>query len=174
MKKLKDIDYKIISELMKNSRISDRKLAKVVGVSQPTVSRRRTLLQKEKLLEFTAIPDLAKFGFEIMAFSFYSWTPEATGEMMENQEEIFKRLATFLSKHKNIVFTSFGRGFGMDRMMIAFHKSYADYARLMQEVKQEWGKYLRESCSFTVSTKEDVVGRQFTFKHLAEYIYEKR
>lgn len=53
MKKLKDVDYKIISELMKDSRISDRKLAKAVGVSQPTVSRKRALLQKEELLDFT-------------------------------------------------------------------------------------------------------------------------
>jgi len=36
MKKLKDVDYKIISELAKNSRTSDRKLAEIVGfLSQP-------------------------------------------------------------------------------------------------------------------------------------------
>ena len=174
MKKLKDVDYKIITELMKNSRISDRKLAKAVGVSQPTVSRRRALLQKEELLDFTAIPDLTKFGFELMAFNFYSWTPEATGELVENKEEILNMLTTFLSRHKNIIFTSNGRGFGMERMMISVHKSYSDYVRLMHEVGQAWGKYLQENNSFIVSLKEDVVGRQLTFKHLAEYISESR
>ena len=159
---------------MKDSRISDRKLAKAVGVSQPTVSRKRALLQKEELLDFTAIPDLAKFGFELMAFNFYSWTPEATGDLMENQEEILNMLTTFLSRHKNIIFTSNGRGFGMERMMISVHKSYSDYVRLMHEVGQAWGKYLQESNSFIVSLKEDVVGRQLTFKHLAEYISESR
>ena len=170
MKKLKDVDYKIISELMKNSRISDRKLAKIVGVSQPTVSRKRAMLEREKLLDFTAIPDFSKFGFEIMAFSFYSWTPEAAGELIENRDAIMKKLATFLLKHKNIIFACKGRGFGMERMMISLHESYTDYVKLMHDVGQVWGKYLSQSNSFIVSLKEDVVGRQFTFKYLAEYL----
>ena len=62
----------------------------------------------------------------------------------------------------------------MQRMMISVHKSYSDYVRLMHEVGQAWGKYLQESNSFIVSLKEDVVGRQLTFKHLAEYISESR
>jgi DNA-binding Lrp family transcriptional regulator len=37
---MKDIELKLISELMLDSRRSDRELAKVLGVSQPTVSRR--------------------------------------------------------------------------------------------------------------------------------------
>ena len=36
---LKDVELKLFSELMKNSRRSDRELAKVIGVSQPTVTR---------------------------------------------------------------------------------------------------------------------------------------
>jgi transposase len=51
MTKLKDVDFKIIFELMKNSKISDRELAKKIGVSQPTVSRKRAKLEKEGLLE---------------------------------------------------------------------------------------------------------------------------
>jgi len=33
MEKLKDIDYKILFELMRNSKVSDRELAKKSGVS---------------------------------------------------------------------------------------------------------------------------------------------
>lgn len=55
--KLKNIDYMILSELIKNSKTSDRKLAKIVGVSQPTVTRRRINLEKEGLLEYTITPN---------------------------------------------------------------------------------------------------------------------
>jgi len=55
--KLKNIDYMILSELIKNSKTSDRKLAKIVEVSQPTVTRRRINLEKEGLLEYTIIPN---------------------------------------------------------------------------------------------------------------------
>lgn len=174
MKRLTDIDYKIISELIKNSKISDRELAKSVGVSQPTVSRRRARIEQEELLDYTAIPDFEKFGFEIMAFSFYSWTPEANKERVQNQEEILKKLHAFLSEHLNIFFSSNGRGFGMERMMISLHKSYTDYVKLMNDVQEEWGLYLNKSDSFLVSLKEDVVGRHLNFKRLGEILSRGR
>ena len=47
MKDLKPIDYKILFELMKDSHRSDRQLAKALGVSQPTVTRRRAMLRRK-------------------------------------------------------------------------------------------------------------------------------
>ena len=170
---LKALDYKIICELIKNSKISDRNLAKIVGVSQPTVTRRRTKIEKEKMLDYTAIPNFSKLGFEILAISFYSWTPEANKKLSENKDKIRNKLHTFLSKHKNIFFTANGRGFGMERVMISVHKSYSDYVKLMQSVSQEWGGYLSQSTSFIVSLTEDVEGRELSFGHLAEYLVEK-
>jgi len=174
MTKIKDIDLKILSGLMKNSKISDRKLAEIIGVSQPTVTRRRAKLEKEGMLEYTAIPNFAKLGFEIVAISFYSWTPEATSKLSENQEEILNKLSAFLSKHKNILFTSNGRGFGMERVIISVHESYSDYAELMNAVNMEWGSYLDQAKSFIISTQVDIVGRHLGFKYLAEHIVEKR
>ena len=173
MTKIKDIDFKILSWLMKNSKISDRKLAKIIGVSQPTVTRGRAKLEKEGMLKYTAIPNFAKLGFEIIAISFYSWTPEATCKLSENQEEILNKLSAFLSKHKNIIFTSKGRGFGMERVMISVHESYSDYTELMNAVNMEWGSYLDQTKSFIISTKIDIIGRHLGFEYLAEYIVEK-
>jgi len=171
--KLKDIDLRILSELMKNSKISDRKLAGIIGVSQPTVTRKRAKLEKEGMLEYTAIPNFAKLGFEIVAISFYSWTPEATSELSENREEISNKLSAFLSKHKNIIFTSNGEGLGMERVMISVHESYSDYVRLVNAVNREWGRYLDKSESFIISTQVDIVGRHLGFKYLAEHLVEK-
>jgi DNA-binding Lrp family transcriptional regulator len=36
---MREIELKVLSELMKNSRVSDRELAKKIGSSQPTVTR---------------------------------------------------------------------------------------------------------------------------------------
>jgi DNA-binding Lrp family transcriptional regulator len=44
---MKDVELKLISELLKDSHRSDRELAKAVGVSQPTVSRLISKLRKE-------------------------------------------------------------------------------------------------------------------------------
>ena len=44
---MKDRMMKVLLELLKDSKRSDRELAKVLGVSQPTVSRTRWRLVKE-------------------------------------------------------------------------------------------------------------------------------
>ena len=44
MSAIRDVEWKLISELIKNSRKSDRALAKAIGASQPTVSRLRSKL----------------------------------------------------------------------------------------------------------------------------------
>ena len=171
--KLKDLDLRIMCELMKNSKVSDRKLAKITGVSQPTITRRRARLEKDGMLEYTAIPNFVKLGFEIFVLSFYSWKTEATTRLAhEDSEKIMGKLSAFLSKHKNIIFTSNGRGFGMQKMMISVHQSYSDYMELVQAVNLEWGAFLSKSDSFIISLKTDVAGRTLGFKYLAEYIVE--
>jgi DNA-binding Lrp family transcriptional regulator len=66
MKELKPLDYKLLSELIKNSRRSDRELAKAIGVSQPTITRRRALIEKELIDGYTAIPKWEKLGYELL------------------------------------------------------------------------------------------------------------
>jgi len=58
---MKNVEWKLISELMKDSRRSDRELAQAIGVSQPTVSRTIKKLEKEGYIkEYTIIPDFHK------------------------------------------------------------------------------------------------------------------
>jgi len=70
MDELKSIDYELLWELLKNSRRSDRELAKALRVSQPTVTRRRANIEKKFIDGYTAIPKWEKIGFEIVAFTF--------------------------------------------------------------------------------------------------------
>jgi len=175
MMKLKDIDFKIIFALMKNSKISDRELAKTVGVSQPTVSRRRARLEKEGLLDYTAIPDFRKLGFQIMAFSFSKWTPEALAELLD-KEDFVKQVQRFFSRFPNVIFaTTGGSGLGgMDSASISVHKDYNDYTKFMKEIKKEWGKNVAAFDSFIFSLGSDDVVRPITFKYIGEYINKSR
>jgi DNA-binding Lrp family transcriptional regulator len=164
MKKLKGIDYSIIAELLKNSRISDRKLAKKIGTSQPTVTRRREHLEKELSIDYTAIPDFGDLGFEILAFTFASWNHEAYAD------ERVPEAISFLSDHPNILFVSTGSGMNSDRICISIHKDYGDYSKLMNELRTEWGKYFTTLSSFIISLKSDNILRQHNLKQLGLYL----
>ena len=68
---MKEIVLKLIAELLKDARKSDRDLAKAIGVSQPTASRIRTRLEQEGFVrEYAMIPDFRKLGYEIIAVTF--------------------------------------------------------------------------------------------------------
>ncbi|MCJ7633616.1 winged helix-turn-helix transcriptional regulator [Candidatus Bathyarchaeota archaeon] len=68
---MKDVELKLIAELTKNSRRSDRELAKQLRVSQPTVTRIRNRLEKEGIIrEYTIIPDFTRLGYQMASIAF--------------------------------------------------------------------------------------------------------
>jgi DNA-binding Lrp family transcriptional regulator len=164
VKDLKPLDYGIFAELVKNPRVSDREIAKILNVSQPTISRRRVALEKMGLLDYTAILDIRKLGFEILAITFGK---------LNSKEPKFKEVEPsedFLSRHPEMILVSSGRGLTYDRVVLSVHRSYTDYSRFIAELKQEWGKYLTDPESFIISLQSDKIIRDFTLKHLAKTI----
>ena len=94
MPKQKMID--LLYELMKNSRRSDRQLAKAVGVSQPTITRMRKTLEKKGYIHgYTLVPALDKIGFEIMAFNFLS---------ADITEDFVKKIREWTVKSHKVIF----------------------------------------------------------------------
>jgi DNA-binding Lrp family transcriptional regulator len=132
---VKDIELKLIAELMKNARRSDRDLAKVIGISQPTVSRIRTRLEKEGFIkEYAAIPDFYKLGYEILAATFVKLKTTL------NQEEIEKVRAFTHERVKKtpykLVMLERGIGLGYDGIVISLHENYSAYMEFRNILKR--------------------------------------
>ena len=163
MKDLKPIDYEIFAELVKNPRLSDRQLAKILNLSQPTITRRRGELERRGLLDYTAILDIRKLGFEILAITFGKLKPEETSDKEEASED-------FLLRHPEMVLVSSGSGLGYDRVVLSVHRTYSEFSQFITELRQQWGKYLVDPESFIISLQSDKILRDFTLKQLAKAI----
>jgi DNA-binding Lrp family transcriptional regulator len=148
---LKDTELKLIAELMKNSRRSDRELAKTIGISQPTVSRIRTRLEKEGVVRYTGAADLTKLGYEIIAMTFGRTTLEGPLEAR------VKKAKDFLAKHPNIIFFSTGRGSKSDKVAISVHKDYSDYSNFIHEIRSNWMEQITIADSFLIALGSDNV-----------------
>lgn len=160
---------KLISELMKNSRRSDRELAKAIGTSQPTVTRIRNRLEKEGYIkEYTMIPDFSRLGIEIIAFTFGVWAPNMMKDYADDAR--IEKAQSFISKHPNVLFASSGLGLGMERMIITAHKNYSDYDEFMRQAGNEWEGLLTRLESFSISVKTAAVPMPFTLRNLMEYV----
>jgi len=142
---------RLLSEYLKDSKRSDRELAKVVGVSQPTVTRIRQRLVKEGAIKhFTVIPDFVKMGYEIMAISWVKTKVLGVAELEEKAQKYWK-------KYPNVIFASRAEGNGKNGVLISLHKSYADYSDFITENLREWGDYIQEYETALINLKGRIV-----------------
>jgi len=165
---LKDIELKLISELVKNSRRSDRELAKRLGVSQPTVSRIRVRLEKQGLIDYSAVPNLAKLGFEIIAITF------GRRDYTKHPEIDLQKAKDFAERHPGIIFGAGGSGLDYDRIAISIHRDYSDYSKFLQEMRNEWADIMDIKDSFVVSLKSKDVIQPLSLKNFADHLKNEK
>ncbi len=148
---------KLLFELMKNSKRSDREIAKIIGVSQPTITRMRQRLEKKAIVEYTVIPEWKELGFEIMAFTFVKAT---------RRPELNEKTREWAMKNPNVVFAAGGEGMGMDCAMISFHKNFSDFSSFITNLRVDWGENLQDLQSFLMTTDGERMMKPFSLKYL--------
>jgi DNA-binding Lrp family transcriptional regulator len=171
---MKKVEVKLISELMKNSRRSDRELAKSIGISQPTITRLRTKLEKERYIkEYTIIPDFAKLGYHLMAITFATIkVPDAEriAEIAKTARKVFHESAPL-----EILCSARGMGLGYQGIFISLHEDYASYLQF-----RDWLIVFSANASnfmdvsniegFLISLDDTVHYRTLTFSTLAQLL----
>jgi DNA-binding Lrp family transcriptional regulator len=150
----------LLSELLKDSKRSDRELAKVIGVSQPTVTRMRQKLLKEGLIkEFTVIPDFVEMGYEIMAISCVK-TKTPINELRERGVEQWE-------KYPNVIFAASSEGMGKNGVIISLHKSFTDYIKFASEQLRYWRDEIIDHDTMFISLK-GIIAKPLSLRYLAE------
>ena len=149
----------LLLELLKDSKRSDRELAKVLGVSQPTVSRMRSRLVKKGIIRgFTVIPDYVKMGYEIMAIS-----------CVKRKKGITEpgKGTRWANIHPNIIFAARAHGMGKNGVVISLHKNYTAYSNFIDKNRGYWADEMEEYDTMLISLKEDVA-KPLSPEYLAE------
>ena len=153
--------FRLLWEYMKDSSRSDKQMAKVMGVSESTISLMKRRLVVDGLVgEFSVMPNLAKIGYEIMAFSCVKFKPEKITEIEAKAKE-------WAQKNHEILFTSRTQGMGMDALTISVHKNYADYDKFVKMNRKLWGDLMAETHNLLIDLKGEVT-KPFSLKYLAE------
>lgn len=166
MKELKPIDYKLLFELMKDSHRSDRQLAKALGVSQPTVTRRRAMLEKNYIEGYTIIPKFGKIGFELASFTFLK--SKLKQQVGQEKEIAMKKLNEWYMNQPNVLVVQDGRGMGWDAVCVSLHKSFADFAKFIRAQDSELSDWIIESQTFHTNLNPGLVIKPFNLKYLAK------
>ena len=164
---LRDIELKLLAELMRNCRRSDRELAKILHISQPTASRIRIKLEKEDMINYCGQPNLAKLGYEIIAVTLGKRNYE------KHPENLIEKAREFVEKHPNLIFTSDGMGLGFDLIGISVHKNFTEYEKFRNELAMEAGE-AATSDSFLVSLNSKGIVQYLSFKRFGEQLVREK
>ena len=132
---MKDVKLGLISELMRNSRRSDRELARALGVTQPTVTRARTQLEKEGYIkEYTMIPDFLKLDYKILAITLIKLKQVLSPEQIEQAKKIIGEAMKTMKI--NALLLERGLGLDSDGVIISYHKDYSAHVEFMELLKR--------------------------------------
>jgi len=165
---MKDVELMLISELMKNSRRSDRELAKTMRVSQPTVTRLRAKLEKAGVIkEYTIIPDFSKLGYHLCSFTLAKFA-EPPG--LEAMRKAIVTSGHRLSEIPQAVMIERGMGLGANGIVVSLHKDYTSYLEFQRWIRQFSLITHYELESFLVNLDDDIHYRYLTFSTLAKHM----
>ena len=149
---------KLLMELLKDSKRSDREISKVLGVSQPTISRMRQRLTEEGIIqEFTVIPDFVKMGFQIMAISSFKYK-------VANDIDGLRKL---MMAKPNVIFASLGEGRGKNGVIISFHRSYPEFSSFISTLRAEGNDIIDDIDSMLIILENQIV-KPLSLKYLTE------
>jgi len=152
---------KILHELIKNSSRSDHEIAKVIGVSQPTVTRLRNQLEKEGTVrEYTIIPDLTKMGYSIMAIFCIKYKAH-------KKEQVKKMSKAAVIDQGSVLFASRAQGMGKNAISISLFKNYKEYADYINDLGSKWDDVVEDWSSMLVDLKGQIL-KPFSLKYLVE------
>lgn len=150
---------KLILEFLKDSKRSDREIAGILGVSQPTVTRtRRRLVKTGMIREFTVMPDFAKMGYEIMVITSFKLKMEKDSE---------ERITKWARARPDVIFGARALGNGKDGVLISIHKSYRDFSKFIKGLGLDWGHSLKEYSLLLISLEDSII-KPLSPKYIAE------
>jgi len=166
---MRKIEWEVLSELMKNSKLSDRELAKKIRRSQPTVTRVRRKLEKEGYIrEYTMIPDFLKLGYQILAVTLFKYKKRFDVEKTKKAKKILSE--SFKKGPFEIIMAERGMGCGYNAIMISVHKDYTSFIKLTSWAQQFYSLELGEIDSFLVDLADEVRYQPLTFSSLAKHL----
>jgi DNA-binding Lrp family transcriptional regulator len=153
---------RLLLELIKSSKRSDRELARNHHISQPTVTRLRKTLEKDAIEQYTVIPRISYRGFDIIALTF--------ARSKELVQPLFERGKKWAANKPNGLFLSSGLidRSDEDAVMVSVHKRYADFVKFYMSFRRDWGDTLQDFRTFLISIRGSTQMKPFSFDHLTD------
>jgi DNA-binding Lrp family transcriptional regulator len=137
----------VFVHLLANARMPDKHIAKILGITQPTVTRIRQKLEKNGYINgYRPVVDFQKMGIGIIVITLFRISD------FSKTEEIKRKVVPELRKTPEIVLVAEGEGMGKTSVIISVHKDFREFEELAIDIRQKYGKYMDDIEQFIFST----------------------
>jgi DNA-binding Lrp family transcriptional regulator len=158
--------WNVLSELLGNSKQSDREIGRKLGKSQPTVTRIRRKLEKEGYIkEYTLIPDFEMLGFELMSMVFLKLLRQPSEKDFAEMRKLGEVLAKETGSSTTMALR--GMGLGFNAVVVSFHRDYTAYNTVLSGIKQMEFVNPAAVQSFLIDLCDKTPYRHLSFKPLS-------
>ncbi len=160
---MKKREKELLFQFLRNSKLSDREIARKLKTSQSTITRNRHKLEKKIILSYTAVPEFSKLGIELVAFTL--------GRCVNAGDEAKEKIHGFRNRTPNIIFGGHGEGMGRTMLIVSLHNDFSDYADFMSDLRKVSSGCYENLESFFVPTNG--FARTLNFSKAVEYLINK-
>jgi len=149
----------VFLELIKNSKKSDRDIAKKLKISQPTVTRIRKKLEKNTIKMYTTIPVLPEIGINLISFNF--------ARCDNPKMDVETCLKQIVKTNPQVLFITSGEGMGKTCLIVALHTDYRNYVNFLTTTRAQCKGIKAHFDSFVApTTREHVLDFSSPVTHL--------
>lgn len=143
---MKNKEKELLFQLLRNSKLSDREIAKKLKTSQSTITRNRHKLENRFIKSYTVVPDLSKLNINMIAFTFANFSTPTP--------DLMKKISNFIEEEKNVVFAGHGEGMRKTGIIVSFHKDFSDLTEYMKNIRLLCEGFSDSVETFIVSTNK--------------------
>lgn len=126
-------EKQVLTELLKNCKISDQEIARRLKTSRPTIFKIRERLERQGIIKaYVPLIDFEKLGLHLQAVILYRWKDYSKTTDLE-------RTIKFIKSLPEVILFIKGEGMGSKTdLIISIHEDLKDYERFIRRLKYEW------------------------------------
>lgn len=144
---LKKREKEVFIHLLKDGRMPDKHIAKILNITQPTVTRIRQKLEKSGYIKgYKPVVDLQKLGIGLVALTLFRISD------FSKTEEIKKKVLPDLKSMPEVFLIAQGEGMGKTSLIGTIHKDFPAFEEWMIDLRKKYGKYTEDIEHFIFST----------------------
>jgi len=166
MENLSHREKQVLTELLKNGRITDQEIARRVGTSRPTIAKIRARLEHQNIITgYATYVNFEKIGIHVNALTIFQWKDYSKKKELDT-------IIKYIQNLPEVIMFIRGEGLGgKSKTILSVHADLKDYEIFLRDLQEKWGPHVSEVDTFLSSI--DTIHKRYDLSKPVLAVLEK-